>query len=41
MTYAELWCRSFDEMYVSLSKSKENGRFVRGFIGQRAERTWG
>ena len=22
-TYFDLWCRSFDEMYVSLSKSKE------------------
>jgi hypothetical protein len=39
MTYAELWCRSFDEMYVSLSKSKEMA-FCSGFIGQRAERTW-
>jgi hypothetical protein len=39
MTYFELWCRSFDEMYVSLSKSKEIA-FCSGFIGQRAERTW-
>lgn len=39
MTYAELWCRSFDEMYVSLSKSKEMA-FCSGFVGQRAERTW-
>lgn len=39
MTYFELWCRSFDEMYVSLSKSKELA-FGSGFIGQRAERTW-
>ncbi|QEL25530.1 hypothetical protein FQV39_25260 [Bosea sp. F3-2] len=39
MTYAELWCRAFDEMYVSLSKSKELA-FHSGFIGQRAERTW-
>lgn len=39
MTYAELWCRSFDEMYVSLSKSKEMA-FCSGFTGQRAERTW-
>jgi hypothetical protein len=39
MTYFELWCRSFDEMYVSLSKSKEMA-FCSGFIGQRAERTW-
>lgn len=39
MTWAELWCRSYDEMYVSLSKSKELA-FHSGFTGQRAERTW-
>ena len=39
MTYFELWCRSYDEMYVSLSKSKELA-FHSGFTGQRAERTW-
>lgn len=39
MTYAELWCRAYDEMYVSLSKTKELA-FHSGFIGQRAERTW-
>lgn len=39
MTYMELWCRTYDEMYVSLSKSKEMA-FCSGFIGQRAERTW-
>ena len=38
-TYFELWCRAYDEMYVSLSKSKELA-FHSGFIGQRAERTW-
>jgi len=38
-TYFELWCRAYDEMYVSLSKSKELA-FQSGFIGQRAERTW-
>ncbi len=38
-TYLDLWCRSFDEMYVSLSKSKELA-FHAGFEGQRAERTW-
>ena len=37
--YLELWCRSFDEMYVSLSKAKEMA-FHAGFVGQRAERTW-
>lgn len=39
ITYMELWCRTFDEMYVSLSKSKEIA-FHSGFTGQRAERTW-
>lgn len=38
-TYFELWCRAYDEMYVSLSKSKELA-FHSGFVGQRAERTW-
>lgn len=37
--YFELWCRAFDEMYVSLSKSRELA-FHSGFTGQRAERTW-
>lgn len=39
MTWAELWCRAYDEMYISLSKSKELA-FHSGFTGQRAERTW-
>jgi hypothetical protein len=39
MTYLELWCRSYDEMYISLSRSKELA-FHSGFTGQRAERTW-
>ncbi|HEY9011370.1 MAG TPA: hypothetical protein VIN06_10150 [Devosia sp.] len=38
-TYLELWCRSYDEMYVSLTRSKEMA-FQSGFTGQRAERTW-
>jgi hypothetical protein len=39
LTYLELWCRGFDEMYVSLTRSKELA-FHSGFTGQRAERTW-
>jgi hypothetical protein len=39
MTYLELWCRGYDEMYVSLSKPREMA-FCSGFVGQRAERTW-
>ncbi len=39
LTYLELWCRAYDEMYVSLSRSRELA-FHAGFTGQRAERTW-
>ena len=38
-TYLELWCRAYDEMYVSLTKARELA-FHSGFTGQRAERTW-
>ena len=38
-TYMELWCRAFDDQFVTLSKSKELA-FHSGFAGQRAERTW-
>jgi hypothetical protein len=38
-TYLDLWCRTFDECFVTLSKSKEMA-FHAGFTGQRAERTW-
>lgn len=39
MTYLELWCRSFDENFVVLSKPQGTA-FGSGFSGQRAERTW-
>jgi hypothetical protein len=39
MTYLELWCRSFDEVFVVLSKPQATA-FHAGFSGQRAERTW-
>lgn len=39
MTYLELWCRSFDESFVVLSKPAVTA-FGSGFSGQRAERTW-
>ncbi len=39
MTYLELWCRSFDETFVVLSKPRTSA-FHAGFTGQRAERTW-
>ncbi len=38
-TYLELWCRTFDENFVTLSKPREMA-FHAGFDGQRAERTW-
>ena len=39
MTYLELWCRSFDETFVVLSKPQAIA-FNAGFSGQRKERTW-
>jgi hypothetical protein len=39
MTYLELWCRSYDENFVVLSKPSSTA-FGSGFSGQRAERTW-
>lgn len=38
-TYLELWCRAFDECFVTLSKPREMA-FHAGFSGQRGERTW-
>jgi hypothetical protein len=38
-TYLELWCRTFDESFVTLSKPREMA-FHSGFTGQRAERMW-
>jgi hypothetical protein len=38
-TYLELWCRTFDESFVVLSKPREMA-FHSGLTGQRAERQW-
>lgn len=38
-TFLDLWCRTFDEGFVTLSKPREMA-FHAGFDGQRAERTW-
>lgn len=38
-TYLDLWTRSFDESFVTLSKSREIA-FSAGFTTQRGERTW-
>ena len=37
--YLDLWCRSFDEHVVALSK-KEEMAFYSGFGGQRGVQTW-
>ena len=37
MTYLELWCRAFDEGFITLRRELA---FHAGFTGQRAERTW-
>lgn len=38
-TYLDLWCRAFDECFVTLNRSREMA-FYAGFTGQRAEQTW-
>lgn len=37
--YLDLWCRAFDECFVTLNKPREMA-FYAGFTGQRAEQTW-
>jgi hypothetical protein len=38
-TYFDIWCRAWDECFVTLDKSREMA-FHAGFTGQRAELTW-
>ena len=38
-TYFDLWCRMFDENFVSLSKAEEMA-YHAGYTGQRAVTTW-
>lgn len=38
-TYLELWCRSWDECFVTLNKPLDMA-FHSGFTGQRAVNTW-
>jgi hypothetical protein len=38
-TYLELWCRAYDECFVTLSNPQELA-FHSGFSGQRAVTTW-
>ncbi|MDB6119701.1 MAG: hypothetical protein JWO08_3482 [Verrucomicrobiaceae bacterium] len=37
--YLDLWCRAFDECFVTLNKQPEMA-FHAGFTGQRAVQTW-
>ena len=37
--YLDLWCRAYDESFVSLSKHQEMA-FSAGYTGQRAVTTW-
>jgi hypothetical protein len=38
-TYLELWCRLYDELFLTLNRPEEMAFFA-GFTGQRAVRTW-
>jgi hypothetical protein len=38
-TYLELWCRLYDELFLTLNRPEEMAFFA-GFTGQRAGRTW-
>lgn len=38
-TYLELWCRTYDNGFVTASRPREMA-FFSGFDGERAERTW-
>jgi hypothetical protein len=38
-TYFEMWCRLFDELFLTLNRPEEMA-FYAGFTGQRALRTW-
>lgn len=37
--YLDIWCRSFDESFLQITKSEEMATYS-GFSGQRAVRTW-
>lgn len=37
--YLDLWCRTFDESFLQITKSEEMATYA-GFSGQRAVRTW-
>ncbi len=39
-TYLDLWCRKFDEQFLTLNKNPKEYAFYAGFTGQRGEQTW-
>ena len=39
-TYLDLWCRKFEEQFVSLNRPLREYAFYAGFSGQRGEQTW-
>lgn len=39
-TYLDLWCRKFEEQYVTLNRPHKEYAFFAGFSGQRGEQTW-
>jgi hypothetical protein len=39
-TYLDLWCRKFEEQFVTLNKPLKEYAFFAGFPGQRGEQTW-
>lgn len=38
-TYLDLWCRTYDDSFVTVSKPREMAYFA-GFTGERAHHTW-
>jgi hypothetical protein len=39
-TYLDLWCRKFEEQFVTLNRPVKEYAFYAGFSGQRGEQTW-
>ena len=39
-TYIDLWCRKWDEQFITVNKPIKEYAFYAGFAGQRGEQTW-
>ena len=39
-TYLDLWCRKYEEQFVTLNRPVKEYAFYAGFSGQRGEQTW-